>query len=84
MKEFLQYPCTIKKVASSSIEDIKKIVHNANYNHTKAKRIVALAQKILNEHDGKMPETYEQVLKIDGVGEKIALLYMLVAFQQVL
>ena len=31
-----------------------------------------------------MPETYEEAMKINGVGEKIALLYMLVAFEKCL
>ena len=30
-----------------------------------------------------MPETYDEVLQFEGVGEKIALLYMLVAMKQV-
>lgn len=31
-----------------------------------------------------MPETYKEVMEFNGVGEKIALLYMLVAFQKCL
>ena len=79
MKEMLKLPCTIENVAGMTAEDIKKIIYDVNYNATKARRIVIAALRIKIELKGKMPEKFEEVLEFEGVGEKIALLYMLVA-----
>ena len=60
---------------------MKLLIYEANFNTTKAKRILVAAKRIKTEMDGRMPETYEDIIKFDGVGEKIALLYMLVAMK---
>jgi endonuclease III len=58
-------------------------VYKANFNSTKARRILTAAERVKKDLKGEMPQTYEDVMLFEGVGEKIALLYMLVAMKHV-
>jgi endonuclease III len=46
----------------------------------KAKHLIALAQKLVDEHDGKVPETREALEALPGVGRKTANVVLNVAF----
>lgn len=59
------------------VPDIKKIIFEVNFNLTKAQRIKNMAELALTKG---MPDSYEKTIEIKGVGEKIAILYMLIAF----
>jgi endonuclease-3 len=63
-----------------SESSLKELIREVNFNATKAKNIIAMAEKVIVEKGGKMPESFEGIQKFKGVGEKIALLYMLVGF----
>ena len=38
-----------------------------NYNKTKAKNVIAAAQYMINNYQGKTPDTIEQLIEIPGV-----------------
>ncbi len=48
----------------------------------KAKNLIALARKLLDEFDGKVPGTREALVTLPGVGRKTANVVLNVAFQQ--
>jgi endonuclease-3 len=47
---------------------------------SKAKHLIALAQRLVDEHDGKVPETREALEALPGVGRKTANVVLNVAF----
>jgi endonuclease-3 len=47
---------------------------------SKAKHLIALAQKLMDEHDGKVPPTREALEALPGVGRKTANVVLNVAF----
>ena len=49
---------------------------------TKAKNIIALCRQLLAEHDGKVPQSHEELVKLAGVGRKTANVVLNVAFGQ--
>jgi endonuclease III len=49
---------------------------------TKARNIIGLCQKLLAEHDGKVPSNREQLMQLPGVGRKTANVVLNVAFRQ--
>jgi len=64
------------------IEDIEDCVRICNYHKTKAKYIRNCAQKILEEFEGIIPDTCEELMSIPGIGPKIAYLILTVVFKQ--
>lgn len=68
---FAAYP-TLEAMAAADISDVEKIVHPCGFYRQKAKDIVTACQMLLEEHDGKVPDTMEKLLKLPGVGRKTA------------
>lgn len=68
---FAAYP-TLKAFAQADITDIERYVHSCGFYRHKARDIVLGCQMLLNEYNGKVPDTMEKLLKIPGVGRKTA------------
>lgn len=52
--------------------DIEKIIYPCGLYHTKAKSIKEMSVRIVNCFGGKVPDTYEELISLPGVGSKIA------------
>ncbi|MBO5868825.1 MAG: endonuclease III [Oscillospiraceae bacterium] len=68
---FAAYP-TLEAIAGAQIADVETYIHSCGFYRQKAKDIVLACQMLLTEHDGKVPGTMEQLLKLPGVGRKTA------------
>lgn len=68
---FSKYP-TPAKLAKADVADVETIIHSLGYYHAKAKNIIAASQTLIDEFDGKVPETMDELLTIPGVGRKTA------------
>lgn len=71
---------TPEAIAKMDIEELEKIIHPCGFYKNKAKNVKAAAEMILNEYNGKVPETMEELMKLPGVGRKSANVVMLEAF----
>jgi len=60
------------KLSRAHLATIEKILRPVNYYKTKAKHLLSLAKKLVTEHDGKIPKTHEELIKLAGVGNKTA------------
>ena len=70
-----KYP-SVKALAEADVEDIEKIVRPCGLGKSKARDISA-CMKILDETcDGKVPDDFNALLKLPGVGRKSANLIM--------
>lgn len=63
---------TLEDYASADSEDIAQIIHSCGFFRQKSKDIVGMAQKIISDYDGKVPDTIEELTKLPGVGRKTA------------
>ena len=63
-----------------SEEEIDELICKVGFHATKAKRIKAAAKVCLDQHDGDIPNTAETLMKLPGVGPKMAHITMNVAF----
>ncbi len=70
-KLFAKYP-TLEDYASANIEDVEDIVRPCGFYHMKARDIVGMAQMILNEYGGVVPDTIDELVRLPGVGRKTA------------
>lgn len=68
---FSKYP-TAKELSQADPKDIEKIIKLVNYYKTKAQRLPRVAQILISEFDSKVPYRMEDLLKLPGVGRKVA------------
>ena len=65
------YP-TLEAMAAADITDVENYIHSCGFYRQKAKDIVLACQMLLTEHNGKVPGTMEELLRLPGVGRKTA------------
>ncbi len=68
---FKAYP-TPKAVAGAPREAIERLVYSTGYYKSKAKNLQACAKAVVDEHDGRVPETMSELVALPGVGRKTA------------
>ena len=68
---FAAYP-TLEAMAAADITDVENYIHSCGFYRQKAKDIVLACQMLLTEHNGKVPGTMEELLRLPGVGRKTA------------
>ena len=68
---FSAYP-TLEAMANANIADVEKYIHSCGFFRQKAKDIVLACQMLLEKHNGRVPDTMEELLKLPGVGRKTA------------
>lgn len=51
---------------------LKNYIKTIGLFNSKAKNIISLSQKLLNEFDGKIPESRDELMSLSGVGRKTA------------
>ena len=68
---FAAYP-TLEAMAGANIADVEGYIHSCGFFRQKAKDIVLACQMLIEKHDGKVPGTMEELLKLPGVGRKTA------------
>ncbi len=70
-----KYP-TIEAIAEADVEDIERIVKPCGLGHSKARDISACMKELRDTYDCKVPDNFEALLKLPGVGRKSANLIM--------
>lgn len=68
---FAQYP-DAQALGAAEAADIEPIIHATGFFRVKAKAIVTLSQRLVNEHRGEVPATMEALVALPGVGRKTA------------
>ncbi len=63
---------TIEDYAAADVRDISDIIHSCGFFRQKSKDIVGIAQMILSDFGGKVPDNIEDLTKLPGVGRKTA------------
>lgn len=72
---FEKYP-SVHDLAMATPEDIEEIVKPCGLGHSKARDISKCMRILDREYDGKVPEDFDALLKLPGVGRKSANLIM--------
>lgn len=68
---FAEFP-TAEKMASADLEQIEELIKTCGLYKTKAKDLIAIAQKIITDFGGRVPDTIEELTTLSGVGRKTA------------
>lgn len=70
-----KYPSP-QALAAASVEDIEAIVKPCGLGHSKARDIHKCMTILVEEYDGRVPDDFDELMKLPGVGRKSANLIM--------
>lgn len=73
---------TPEVMAVASPDYVYSFIKSISYPNNKAKNLVGMAKKIVNDFQGEVPQTREELESIPGVGRKTANVMMIVAFNK--
>ena len=71
---------TPAKMNNLEVAEIQNIIRQIGLAPTKAKNIKKMSQQLLDNHQGKVPNTFEELEELAGVGHKTASVIMAQAF----
>lgn len=68
---FKKYP-DLQSFANADLEELELDVKPCGFYHTKAKSIKEMANQLINNFGGEVPDTMEELLTLSGIGRKTA------------
>lgn len=78
--KMLQLAKTPEEMMNIDEKELAEAIYPVGFYNNKAKQIIALSKKLVEEYNGKVPNSIEELLKFDGVGRKTANLVMAKGF----
>lgn len=74
-KLYEKFP-NVEALAKAPVEEIEEIVKPCGLGHSKARDISACMKMLRDDFDGKVPDNFDSLMKLPGVGRKSANLIM--------
>ncbi|MFN3947793.1 MAG: endonuclease III domain-containing protein [Aquificaceae bacterium] len=71
-KRFLQRVKEPKDLLEMGLEELQSLIYPVGFYRNKAKQLKELASQLMEEFGGKVPDSMEDLLKLRGVGRKVA------------
>ncbi len=68
---FERFP-TVYDLAASHFDEVYLYIRSISYPNNKTKHLLGMAQMLVNEFNGEVPATVEELQKLPGVGRKTA------------
>lgn len=78
---FAHYP-DARAMAEADEAEIYEYVKSVSYPNAKARHLVELSRMLVDEYDGEVPNDFDALLRLPGVGRKTANVMQAVAFGQ--
>jgi endonuclease-3 len=78
---FEKYP-EVESLAHAPVDEVFQLIRSISYPNNKAKHLVGMAQKLISEFNGEVPEKVEDLVKLPGVGRKTANVIASVVFNK--
>jgi len=76
---FKRYPAP-DKLARARPATVEKLIHSTGFFRNKTRNILAMATRLVADHEGLVPRTMEELLALPGVARKTANVVLGVAF----
>ena len=73
---------TPETILALGVDGLKPYIKTIGLFNNKAKHIIGLCQRLIDVHDGQVPETLDELTALPGVGRKTANVVLNLAFQQ--
>ncbi len=71
-KELFKIADNPKKLVNLERKKLEKIIYSIGFYKIKSKRVKDASNYLIENHNGKVPKTLEELIKIPGVGRKVA------------
>ena len=68
---FKKFP-NIYLLSKATIEDLFALIKSISYPNNKTKHLIGMAKMVVDEYDGKIPMTVNELVQLPGVGRKTA------------
>lgn len=78
---FKEFP-TPQKLAQADFDSIFSLIRSISYPNNKAKHLIGMAQLLVANFEGQVPESIEDLMKLPGVGRKTANVISSVIYHQ--
>jgi len=82
MKNLLSHYKSPKALSSAKVKEVEKIIKPIGFYHVKAKRIIKVASIINSQYGGNVPDDFEKLIELPGVGRKTANCVLVYAFDK--
>jgi len=76
---FAKYP-DAQALSEADQADVEEIIHSIGMYRTKAKNIISLAKELVIRYHGMVPDNYDELVELPGVGRKTANVVLSVGF----
>lgn len=73
---------TVRAYAIAPLKDLEKAVYRAGYYRSKAKYLKGIGRILEKKYDGKVPKTFEDLMRLPGISKKSACIIAAKAFQR--
>ncbi len=73
---FEKYPTPIK-LANADLDDVKSYIKTCSFFNNKAKNLIKMAQSVVENYNGEIPQDTKELVKLSGVGQKTANVVMI-------
>ena len=71
-KDLYQKYQSLEDFAAADLMELEEMVRPCGFYHTKAKDIIGMSQMLLEQYNGILPDTVEELTKLPGIGRKTA------------
>lgn len=78
---FKRFP-NVQALSKADFDELFPLIKSISYPNNKSKHLISMAKKVMEEFDGKIPMTVEELMKLPGVGRKTANVITSVVDQQ--
>ncbi len=73
---FKKYP-NIISLANANLDNIKELIKSCSFFNNKAKNLIKMAQKVVEDYNSEIPLEQKELIKLAGVGQKTANVVMI-------
>ncbi|KAK6588189.1 endonuclease III [Cryptosporidium xiaoi] len=80
MNRLIEYGLTPKSINEISIESLRELLYGVGFYNTKAKNLKEISKILVENYSGRVPDKYEQLVKLPGIGPKMANLILQTGF----
>lgn len=81
-KDLFKVADTPEKMVALGVDKIKDHIKTIGLFNNKAKNVFALSEKLIAEHNSRVPDTREALMSLPGVGRKTANVVLNIVFHQ--
>lgn len=73
---------SVDELANAKVKEVQKIIKPIGFYRVKAKRIIDVAKTVSSKYNGIVPDDFEKLIELPGVGRKTANCVLVYAFDK--